>query len=142
MVRALGVMIFAGALFGVSSAHAQTLGEAAAATGIHQTLAGTGAGNPAGTINTVKKAVGNAAATKQNQLNGANGAPIMGAVGWGGKGGGRSGWTVAGGAWGKGGNGTKGWATASAGWAGGGKSGPGGAWAPSGAWAGGATRVN
>ena len=90
MVRGLGVMIFAGILFGAASSHAQSLGEAAAATGIHQALAGTGMGNPAGTIGTVKNAVGAAAATKQNQLDGAAGKPpVMGAVGWGGKGGGR-----------------------------------------------------
>ena len=69
MVRAFRLivfvmMVFAGLLLGASSANAQSLGEAAAATGIHQTLAGTGMGNPAGTIGTVKNAVGAAAATK------------------------------------------------------------------------------
>ena len=132
MVRALGVMVFAGMLLGASSARAQSLGETAAATGIHQTLAGTGASNPAGTINTVKNAVGAAAATKQGQLNGAAGAPVMGAAGWGGKGGGQSGWTAAGGGW-KGGASGKAWTSASNGWAGGGK-GAAGAWAPGGGW--------
>lgn len=133
MVRVLGVMIFAGMLLGASSANAQSLGEATAATGIHQTLAGTGMGNPAGTIGTVKRAVGAAAATKQGQLDGAAGGP--GPVGWGGKGGGRSGWTPAGGGWKGGGGAGKGWTSASSGWAGGGK-GAGGVWAPGGAWAG------
>ena len=133
MVRALGVMVFAGMLLGASSANAQSLGEAAAATGIHQTLAGTGMGNPAGTIGTVKNAVGAAAATKQTQLNGAAGAPVMGAVGWGGKAGGRSGWTAAGGGWKGGGGAGKGWTSASTGWAAGGKGA--GAWAPGGGWA-------
>ena len=141
MVRAFGVMILAGGVLLVaSSANAQSLGEAAAATGIHQTLAGTGMGNPAGTIGTVKNALGAAAAKKQGQLNGAAGAPVMGAVGWGGKGG-RSGWATAAGGW-KGGAGPgKGWASASAGWAVGGK-GAGGAWAPGGGWATGARAVN
>ena len=134
MVRALGVMIFAGLLLGVSSANAQSLGEAAAATGIHQTLAGTGMGNPAGTIGTVRNKVGAAAAKKQGQLDGAAGAPVMGAVGWGGKGGGRSGWIPGSGGW-QGGTGAgKGWTAASTGWAGGGK-GASGAWAPGGGWA-------
>jgi len=133
MMRALGVLVIAGMLLGASSANAQSLGEAVAATGIHQTLAGTGMGNPAGTIGTVKNAVGAAAATKQGQLNGAAGAPVMGAVGWGGKGG-RSGWTPGAGGWKGGGGAGKGWATASSGWAGGGK-GAGGAWAPGGGWA-------
>ena len=135
MVRAFGVMVFAGVLLGISSAHAQSLGETAAATGIHQTLAGTGMGNPAGTLNTVKNAVGAAAATKQGQLNGAAGAPVMGALGWGGKGGGHSGWTPGAGGWKGGAGAAKGWTAASAGWAGAGK-GAGGAWAPGGGWAG------
>ena len=134
MVRALGMLIFAGTLLGASSANAQSLGETAAATGIHQTLAGTGMGNPAGTIGTVKNAVGAAVATKQGQLNGAAGAPVMGAVGWGGKGGGKSGWTAAGGGWKAGAGGGKGWTAASTGWAGGGK-GASGAWAAGGGWA-------
>ena len=80
MVRALGVMVITGMLLGASSANAQSLGEAVATTGIHQTLAGTGMGNPAGTIGTVKRAVGAAAATKQGQLDGAAGG--VGPVGW------------------------------------------------------------
>ena len=134
MVRALGLMILAGGvLLGASSANAQSLGEAAAASGIHGTLAGTGMGNPAGTIGTVRNAVGAAAATKQGQLNGAAGAPVMGAVGWGGKGGGRSGWTAGAGGWKGGGGAGKGWTSASTGWAGGGKGA--GGWAPGGGWA-------
>ena len=135
MVRALGVMILAGSvLLGASSANAQSLGEAAAATGIHQTLAGTGMGNPAGTIGTVKNALGAAAAKKQGQLNGAAGAPVMGAVGWGGKAGSHSGWTTGAGGW-KAGTG-KAWTAASAGWAGGGKGGAGGGgWSSGGGWA-------
>jgi hypothetical protein len=135
-------MVVAGMLFGATSANAQTLGEAAAATGIHNTLAGTGMGNPAGTIGTVKRAVGAAAATKQGQLDGAGKPPIMGAVGWGGKGGGRSGWAAAAGGWKGGGGAGKAWTAASAGWAGGGAKGAGGAWAPGGGWAGTQRAVN
>jgi len=140
MVRALGVIVFAGILLGASSAHAQfSMGEVAATTGMHHTLAATGAGNPAGTINTVKKALGAATATKQGQLDGAAGA--HGPAGWGGKGGGRSGWTAPGAGWKGGSGGGKGWTSASASWAtGGAKSG--GAWHPGGGWAGGARALN
>src|SRR5262249_5874872 len=115
MVRAFGMMVFAGIRLGVSSANAQSLGEAAAATGIQNSLAGTSMGNPAGTIGTVKRALGAAAATKQGQLDGAAKAPIMGAVGWGGKGGGKSGWTASAGGWKGGGGAGKAWTAAAAG---------------------------
>ena len=143
MVRALGVIVFAGILLGASSAHAQfSMGEVAATTGMHQTLAATGMGNPAGTINTVKKALGAAAATKQGQLDGAAGHP--GPAGWGGKGGGRGGWTAPGAGWKASASGGKGWTSASASWATGGGKG-GGAWHAAGDWsgaAGGARAVN
>ena len=130
-MRRLGmVMVVAAGVWLVSTpASAQTLGEVTAATGMHNTLAATGMGNPAGTINSVKNALGKAVATKEGQLAGAGGP-----MGWGGKGGG-SGWASksANGGWATG-VGSKGWmmASASGGWATGGNGG-GRGWA-SGGW--------
>jgi hypothetical protein len=123
MVMAAAAVVLAG-----SSAGAFTLGEVTATTGVHQTLAKSGTTSAAGTIGTVKNALGKAVATKQGQLNETASAP----VGWGGKGG-MGGWAsgASNGGWATGGK--SGWAVASSGgWATGG---PGG-WA-SGSWGGG-----
>ena len=124
-MRRLGmVMVVAAGVWLVStSASAQTLGEVTAATGVHNTLAASGTGNPAGTINSVKNALGKAVATKEGQLAGAGG------LGWGGKGGG-SGWASksGNGGWLAGG-GAKGWAMASAGGGWGTAGNGGGGWA-------------
>jgi hypothetical protein len=130
MMRRLG-MVMAVAVAGLvaTPARAQSLGEVTATTGIHGTLAKSGSMNAAGTIGSVKNALGKAVATKEGQLAGAG---IQ--VGWGGKGG-TGGWASksAGGGWSTGG-GSSGWAMASTsgGWAAGGGTGS-GAWA-SGGW--------
>ena len=108
---------------GAGSARAFTMGEAVATTGMQNTLASGGASGAASTINSVKNAVGKAAATKQGQLDGALRA-------WGGRGGSGSGWSLASAGKGWSAGGSKGWAVAAnSGWGSAGK----GAWA-SGAW--------
>jgi len=111
-------------------AGAFTMGEVAATTGMQGTLAKSGTTNVAGTIGSVKNALGAAVATKQGQLAGAAGGPVA----WGGKGGGQSGWASPG----KGGA-QSGWASpgSSGGWA---STGTAGGWASAsnagaGAWA-------
>lgn len=108
MVRRLAMVVLLGGVMGASSAHAQSMGEMVATTGVHNTLASSGTMNPKGTIGTVQRAVGAAAATKQAQLDGATGGG--GPVGWGGKGGGTGGWAT------HASGGTSGWAVAGAGW--------------------------
>ncbi len=125
MMGRLGMVMVVAAVWLVATpARAQSLGEVTATTGIHGTLAKSGTMNAAGTIGSVKNALGKAVATKEGQLAGAG---IQ--MGWGGKGG-TGGWASkgAGGGWSAGGGNT-GWAMASAsgGWAAGG--------ANSGAWA-------
>jgi hypothetical protein len=116
------------ALLGAPVASAFTMGEAVATTGVQNALAGTGSTRAAGTIGTVKRSLGAAAATKQGQLEKAGGQ-----IGWGGTGGGSSAWAPGGGSgWATKGGGS-GWASASSGWATGGAAG-GGGWA-SGGWA-------
>jgi hypothetical protein len=127
MVGRLGmVMAVAAVWFASTPARAFTLGEVTATTGVHGTLARSGSTSAAGTIGSVKNALGKATATKEGQLAAAGGGP----VGWGGKGG-TGGWATAsaGSGWASG-SGASGWATASAsgGWATGS-----GAWA-SGSW--------
>lgn len=104
MVRSLGmVMVVMAAWLVATPARAQSLGEVTAATGVAGTLAKSGTMNAAGTIGTVKNALGKAVATKQGQLDGASTQ-----MAWGGKG---SAWATRGGG--------AGWATkgAGAGWA-------------------------
>jgi hypothetical protein len=105
MVRRVGtMMVVLGSLLLVASyAGAFSMGEVTATTGMQGTLARSGTSNPAGTIGTVQRAIGAAAATKQGQL-----AAAGGGMSWGGKGGGTGGWATANGS---------GWATASTGWA-------------------------
>jgi hypothetical protein len=127
MVRRLGTMLVIAGVFGaVSLASAFSMGEVAATTGVQGALASTGHGNVAGTIGSVKSALGNAAATKEGQL-----ATAGAQIGWGGKGG-PAAWAAHGsnGGW----VAKSGWATASAGggWAVGAARG-GGAWG-SGPW--------
>jgi hypothetical protein len=129
MVRRLGTtLVIAGVLGAASLASAFSMGDVAAATGVQGTLAATGHGNVAGTIGSVKNALGKATATKEGQLNTA-----AGHIGWGGKGGGAGAWFAHGsnGGW----VAKAGWAMASAGggWATG--AARGGAWG-SGPWGG------
>jgi hypothetical protein len=111
MVRALGVMVITGMLLGASSANAQSLGEAAAATGIHQTLRrwATRRAHRRGKPRSARPRPSRPARRRRG------GRPI----GWGGKGGGHAGWTAPGAGW-------KGSASGeldvgSTGWAGGGR---------------------
>jgi|SRR5689334_5657596 len=130
MVLRLGTLMVMVVALASRSAGAQTLGEATATTGMVGTLAKSGTMNPAGTIASVKNALGKAVATKEAQL-----ATLGTQSGWGGKGGGASAWLTSGasGGWATRG-GSSGWMMASAsggGWGGG----KGSAWA-SGAWGG------
>jgi hypothetical protein len=110
MVRRLGMVMVVAAVWVATPASAFSLGEVTATTGVHGTLAKSGATNAAGTIGSVKNALGKAVATKEGQLAGAGAQ-----VGWGGKGG-TGGWATVGngGGWAVG-SGASGWATASAG---------------------------
>jgi hypothetical protein len=131
-MRTLGmVMVVAAVWLASTPARAQSLGEVTAATGIHNSLAKSGGMNAAGTINSVKNALGKAVATKEGQLAGAG---VQ--IGWGGKGG-TGGWATKSGhgGWSAGG-GPSGWASAPGaahGWA---MASNTGAWA-SGGWGGG-----
>ncbi len=111
------MMALAGVLVGGAVAQAFTMGEVAATTGVQGTLASSGTSNVAGTIGSVKNALGAAAATKQKQLDGA-----ATQMAWGGKAGGASHWAT------PGTGGGSGWAVASAGWSANGGGGAGG-WA-------------
>jgi hypothetical protein len=127
MVGRLGMVIAVAVWLASTPAQAFTLGEVTATTGVHGSLAKSGTSSAAGTIGSVKNALGKAVATKEGQLAGAG---VQ--VGWGGKGGGTGGWATvgSGGGWAVG-NGASGWATASA--SGGWSTGKSGAWA-SGGW--------
>ena len=105
------ITTLAAALLAAPVANAFTMGETAVATGIQGSLASSGSMRPAGTIGSVKNALGAAAATKQGQLD-----KVGGPIGWGGKGGGASGWAAAGSGWFSKGSGG-GWTTASTSWA-------------------------
>lgn len=134
MARSLITAVAAAVALAASGAHAFTMGEVTATTGVQSTLAASGSVRPAGTIGSVKQSLNASVATKQAQL---NGAPAPGPQGWGGKGAGRGAWVTPGAGgkgWGIGGAG--GWATASAGggWATAAQGG-GGGWA-SGPWGG------
>jgi hypothetical protein len=108
---------------GAGSARAFTMGEAVATTGMQGTLASSGSTGAAGTINSVKSALGKVTTQKQGQLDGAVRA-------WGGRGGAGSGWSLAASGKGWSAGGSKGWAVAAtSGWGSAGK----GAWA-SGGW--------
>jgi hypothetical protein len=101
-------------LAGAASAGAFTMGEAVATTGVQGTLASSGVSGAAGTIKSVKTALGSASTKKQGQLDGA-------LRSWGGKGGAGQGWALASSGKGWAGGGSKGWAasTGATGWAGG-----------------------
>lgn len=109
--RFAAVVAVASMLVGAGSARAFTMGEAVATTGVSNTLASGPVSGVAGTINSVKTALGKATATKQGQLDGA-------VRGWGGKGGTGSGWSSASTGKGWSAGGSKGWtvAGASTGW--------------------------
>jgi hypothetical protein len=119
MARRLGrILIVVGVLgLAASNAHAFSMGDTMAATGVQGTLAAGGASSVAGTIQGVKSALGKAVATKEGQLNSA--------AGWGGKGGGATAWKAGGasawkaaaanGGWSSNSGGKGGWATAAAG---------------------------
>jgi hypothetical protein len=96
------MVVLGGLLLAAPYARAFSMGEVAATTGVQGTLAKSGTTNAAGTIGTVQRALGAAAATKQGQL-----AAAGGPISWGGKGGGPGGWATASGG---------GWATAATGW--------------------------
>jgi hypothetical protein len=107
---------------GTGSARAFTMGEAVATTGVQGTLASSGSTGAAGTINSVKTALGKASTQKQGQLDGALRA-------WG-SGRGGTGWSLASAGKGWSAGGSKGWTVAAtSGWGSAGK----GAWA-SGGW--------
>jgi len=122
--RLATITTLAGVLLAAPIASAFTLGETTATMGVQGTLARSGTSKPAGTIGTVKRSLNAAVAGKQAQLE-ATGLQ----VGWGGKGGGQSGWTAAGSGW-AGNGGSAGWTTASTNWASGANGG--GAWATGG----------
>jgi hypothetical protein len=127
MMRTIGMVAAVAAVWLVSApAHAFTLGEVTATTGVQGTLAKSGTTSAAGTMASVKGALNRAVATKEGQLAGAGGGQPPS---WGGKGG-TGGWASAGAGGGWATAGGAGWATASAG--GGWATGHGGAWATGG----------